>query len=364
MAVRKSSKGGLGSTQIKKLNNIYSNINNPASFGTVDALYREAKRRKLKVTRKIVSDFLSKQLSYTLHKPTRNRFRRNKTRAMYIDEVWQMDLCETHMLKKYNDGDKYILTMIDVFSKMAFAKSLPNKKGPTVLEAFLSVLEEQDRKPQNVHTDQGVEFTNRSFKSALKKLDIHYYVTFSETKASVVERFNKTLKTKMWKYFTHNNTYRYVDVLQDLVDGYNATPHGGISLAPVKVTEKNQLKVWRQSYKEPVNGKPFKYQVGEKVRISRDKRMFEKGYIQNWSEEHFIIEKRLRRLPHVYCLKDLDGEVLKGVFYEQQLQRVTPPDVFPIDNVIKKSKDKAYVKWRGWPEKFNSWVPIADIKQI
>ena len=110
----------LGSTVLKQLNNIYTNVNNPASYGTINALYIEAKRRKIRVTKKQVTDFLSKQLSYTLHKPARKRIKRNKTRAMYINDVWQLDLIETHMLEKYNDGDKYILTIIDVFSKMAW----------------------------------------------------------------------------------------------------------------------------------------------------------------------------------------------------------------------------------------------------
>ena len=169
----------------------------------------------------------------------------------------------------------------------------------------------------------------------------------------------------MWKYSTHNNTYRYLDILEGLVDGYNASPHTGIGgYAPNKVTTQNQLKVWKKCYREPINRKAFKYNVGENVRISRDKYIFEKGYVQSWSEEHFEIERRLRRSPHVYVIRDLQGETLSGVFYEQQLQRVIPPDIFPIDNVVRQSKDKALVKWRGWPEKFNSWIPLADIGKI
>ena len=133
-----------------------------------------------------------------------------------------MDLCDTSSLKQFNDGDTFILSIIDVFSKIGFARLLKDKKGPTVLKAFLNVLEESGRKPIKVQTDAGLEFTNRTFKSTLKKQNIHFYVTFSENKAAVVERFNRTLKSRMWRYFTHNNTYRYVDVLQELVSGYNA----------------------------------------------------------------------------------------------------------------------------------------------
>ena len=140
--------------------------------------------------------WLSKELSYTLHKPVRKRFSRNKIIVFYIDELWQMDLCETSSLK-LNDGDTFILSIIDVFSKIGFARSLKDKKGPTVLKAFLNVLKESGRKPTKVQTDAGVEFTNRAFKSTLKKQNTYFYVTFIENKAAVVERFNRTLKSRM-----------------------------------------------------------------------------------------------------------------------------------------------------------------------
>ena len=131
----------------------------------------------------------------------------------------------------------------------------------------------------------------------------------------------------MWRYFTHNNTYRYVDVLQELVSGYNASPHKGVGMAPIEVNDSNQLKIWKNM-------------------------------------EHFDIESRLRRTPNVYVLRDLSGETLQGVFYEEQLQRVKAPDVFPISRIVRKSGKRAFVEWRGWPEKFNSWIPLSDLQKI
>ena len=225
-------------------------------------------------------------------------------------------------------------------------------------------MEESGRKPTKVQTDAGVEFTNRAFKSTLKKQNIHLYVTFRENKAAVVERFNRTLKSRMWRYFTHNNTYRYVDVLQELVSGYNASPHKGVGMAPIEVNDSNQLKIWKKYYSQGVNRKPFKFAIKDHVRISRDKGVFAKGYVQSWSEEHFVIESRLRRTPNVYVLRDLSGETLQGIFYEEQLQRVKAPDVFPISRIVRKSGKRALVEWRGWPEKFNSWIPLSDLQKI
>ena len=183
---------------MNKMRSIYENASSPGSYGGVESLYREAReKQKIKVSRQQVEKWLSKELSYTLHKPVRNRFSRNMIIVFYIDELWQMDLCDTSSLTQFNDGDTFILSIIDVFSKIGFARSLTDKKFPTLLKAFLNVLGKSGRKPTKVQTDAGVEFTNRAFKSTLKKQNIHLYVTFSENKASVVERFNKMLKSRM-----------------------------------------------------------------------------------------------------------------------------------------------------------------------
>ena len=182
----------------------------------------------------------------------------------------------TSSLKQFNDGDTFISSIIDVFSKIGFACSLKDKKGPTVLKAFLNVLEESSRKPTKVQTDARVEFINRTFKSSLKKQTIHVYVTFSENKAAVVERFNRTFKSRMWRYFTHNNASIYVNVLQELVSGYNASPHKGVGMTTIEVNESNQLNIWKKYYSQGVNHKPFIFAIRDHVRISRDKDVFAK----------------------------------------------------------------------------------------
>ena len=113
-----------------------------------------------------------------------------------------------------------------------------------------------------------------------------------------------------------------------------------------------------------MNRKPFKFAIKDHVRISRDKGVFAKGYVESWSEEHFVIESRLHRTPNVYVLRDLSGETLQGVFYEEQLQRAKAPDVFPSSRIVRKSGKRALVEWRGWPEKFNSWIPLSDLQKI
>ena len=350
-----------------QLEDIYGDPSQPGSFGGVDNLYRDAWSRGIRVTKKNVRDWLSKKLSYTLHRPALKKFKRNRTRVFYVDESWQIDLISTANLKEHNDGATFILTAIDLFSKMAFAKVLKDKRSTTVLKAFLEILDESGRVPEKLQSDAGLEFHNRSFRKALADRNIKFYTTFSEIKCGTVERFNRTLRGRMHRYFTHKNTYRYVDVLPQLIKAYNASPHSGIKgRAPDTVGPHNNLEVWRESHaqKRPCRAK-FKFKVGDKVRISRDKGVFGRGYTHNWSEEYFVVESAIPRGPPVYILKDLNNETLKGVFYEPQLQRISPDEVYPISKILKKKKRRAFVSWRGWPSPaFDSWIPLADIQKI
>ena len=153
------------------------------------------------------------------------------------------------------------------FSKNWICSLTERQKGPTVFYAFLNVLKESGLDPSKVQTDAGVEFTNRALKSTLEKQNIHFYVTFSEKKAAVVEGFKRTLKSRTWRYFTHNNMYIYVDGLQELVSGYNASPHKGVGMAPLKVNDSNQLKIWKKHYSQGVNRKPFKFAIRDHVSV-------------------------------------------------------------------------------------------------
>ena len=142
-------------------------------------------------------------------------------------------------LSLHNDGVKYLLTSFDTFSKYAWVRSLKNKSGLCVKEAFESILREKG--PLYLQTDKGTEFKNTLFQSQLAEYEIKFYTSENDDiKAAIVERFNWTLKTRMYRYFTHSKSYRYVDVLQDLVHSYNYTYHSSIGMAPASVNVKNE----------------------------------------------------------------------------------------------------------------------------
>ena len=182
--------------------------------------------------------------------------------------------------------------------------------------------------------------------------------------AAVVERFNRTLKNKMWRYFTYAKTQKYTDVLDDLVHSYNHTYHRSIGMAPSQVTVANSQEIVEKLY--PLKRKPiYKFEVGDKVRMSRGKHVFRKGYVQGWTDEIFTVSTRHPTDPATFGLKDYDGEDIKGKFYEQELQKVTKQDddVYDIEEVVKTRKRggkvEYYVKWKGYPSKFNSTSAVC-----
>ena len=170
----------------------------------------------------------------------------------------------------------------------------------------------------------------------MKDEDIELYNTYNETKASVVERLIRKLKTRMWQYFKAKKTMRYIDMLPDLVYSYNHSIHRSIKKKPAYVTADNEKQVWHTLYDDHDEVKlvKYKFNIKEQVRI---KHMFEKGYLPNFLKEIFTVSKQIPRNPPVYKLKDYDGEELKGTFYEKELQKVIKPDdVYEVEKMLKK----------------------------
>ena len=234
----------------KQLEKIYHDAKHPGSFGGAENLYQAAKKNGVKVTRSQVKEFLQGQPTYTKHKPLRKKFPRNRVYAHGIDFIWQIDLVDLSRHSRVNRGHKFILSVIDVFSKYGWMIPLKNKSGDTLVKAFKRILKE-GRHPYKVQADRGTEFTNRKFQNLLKENNIAFYTTYNETKASVVERFNRTMKTRMFRYFTDKNTRRYIDILDKLMLSYNRRKHRSTNMAPEEVTEERELEVWNTLYGAP-----------------------------------------------------------------------------------------------------------------
>src|SRR5437867_276041 len=231
----------------KILNKIYYHPSK--GYCSAQNLYLQAIKIKPSITFKGVQKWLAGQPTYTLHKTARKKYSRNKYLVSGIDEQWQLDLADLSSLQKHNDGYKFILTCIDIFSKYAWAIPVKSKSSANVSEAFKSILKQSKRKPFRVQTDKGTEFLNKEFQKLLKENDINFFTTNTETKCAVVERFNRTLKEKMFKYFTKNNTHRYINVLPQFLHAYNNVKHRTIGMPPAKVSADNELDILQKVFR-------------------------------------------------------------------------------------------------------------------
>ena len=294
-----------------------------------------------------------------MHKPVRRKFEKRRVLVNGIDKIWAADLVDMQAFSKFNRGIKYLLAVIDVFSKYGYLVPLNDKTGKSVASALKTIFKE--RKPEKMWVDKGKEFYNKDVKEL-----IELYSTENEEKSSVVERWIRTMKERMWKYFTDNNTNHYVGILPDLVEDYNNTKHSSIKMTPVEASKKkNEMRVWRNLYPDHLEIRDIKpkFSVGDKVRISKKKKTFEEGYTTRWTEEIFTIVEVKHTLPVTYKIADLNKEEIQGTFYEPELQK-TSQQLFRIEKVIKRRKKKSLVKWKGYSDDFNSWVNNKDIVNI
>ena len=254
-------------------------------------------------------------LAYELHKAVIKKFHKRKVHTQFKDNIWGVDLADMQSLSKKDKGIKYLLCAIDLFSKYAFVIPLKDKKGISIVNAFNKIIKQSNRKPNKIWVDQGSEFYNRVFKKWLSDNDIIMYSTFIEGKSVVAEIFIGTLKNKSYKHMTATGKNVYYDILDDVVNEYNNTKHSTIKMKPIDVG--NNKKVYIDEHNE----KDSRFKVGDRVRISKFKNIFAKGYTPNWSTEIFIINKINDTVPYMYNLKDLNGEEIIDSFYDRELQK-------------------------------------------
>ena len=213
------------------------------------------------------------------------------------------DLADMQLLSKYNKGIRFLLCVIDIFSKYAWVVPLKDKKGISIVKAFQSILKQSNRKPNKIWVDKG---------------------------SVVAERFIRTLKSKIYKYMTSISKNVYIDKLDDIVDEYNNTYHTTIKMKPIDVKDNTYINTDKE-----INNKDAKFKVGDRVRISKYKNIFAKVYMPNWSEEVFVIKKVKNTVPWTYVINDLNGEEITGTFYEKELQK-TNQEEFRIEKVIRR----------------------------
>lgn len=203
-----------------------------------------------------------------------------------------------------------------------------------------------------------------------------HFCSQNEKKANVAERGIKTIKSRLSRYMTQNQTHRWIDVLANVTKSYNATYHRTIRMTPEQVKKNDEAYIWMSMYDHASRTKikknrnkyistSFHFRVGDKVRISHLRQPFDREYDERWTGEYFVIKSRItkQKIP-LYQLQDIDGEDIKGTFYEGELQKelVDRDAMYRIENMLRYKGNQAFVKWWGWPKKFNSYIPKSSLK--
>lgn len=298
-----------------------------------------------------------------LHKPARINFKRRRVILKGLNDLFQADLVEMIPYAKVNKGFRYMLVAINAFSKYLYAKPIKRKSATMVTDAMRKILKSLKTPPHNLQTDLGKEFYNKEFKTLMKRYGINHYSTYSNKKSSIVERVNRTLKNMMWKEFSTQGSYKWLDLLPKIVKKYNATKHRTTGYRPEAVNKSNAREILERafSHTKTVDPKPQKFRLGDRVRISKHRTVFAKGYTPSWSNEIFKIVKVQLTNPTTYILEDDSGQHIQGAFYEYELQKTKHADVFLVEKVIRRKGQQLLVKWLGLDKKHNSWISKTDL---
>lgn len=354
------------------LKKIYYDPESPAGYSGALRLFTAAKNQIPGLTIEKVKQFLSKQFAYSLHYQVRKHFKRNKVVALRPLEQMQSDLIELQEYASVNNGFRFILVLIDVFTKKLQACPLKTKSARDVsaaLEKLFSV-----NRPMYLVTDRGREYFNREVKALTDKLHItHFSNQNQEIKACVAERVNRTLKSKLFKYLTAHGTRRWVDVLPKLVAAYNNSYHRAIMTTPNSVDASNTDTVFRNLYGS-TNGLTYftqpsrrpKLKVGDHVRITHDFNVFSKHYLPNWRDKVFTVSQVIDAKPEpLYRIKYKD-KIEQKRFYEPELQKVEAPERYRIDKAVKfdRKNKRVLVRWMGYDQDDDSWIDEAAYQPI
>ena len=263
---------------------------------------------------------------------------------------------------KINKGYKYIFTNIDVFSKIAYAFPLKSKKIGDIKSCFEKIF--KNNKPKYIWSDKESSFFSKEMQQFFKDNNVKIYHTNSHLKAVVIERFNRSLRELMMKEFVKNNNTVWYNILPKLIKIYNNRYHSTIKMKPIQVNKNNEKYIKENIYTYNKTSKIPKFKINDLVRISLKRRdLFDKpsGNIK-WSEELFKIHSINKSNVITYKIKDLNDEIIKGIFYERELLKSkNTSGVYIIEKIIRKNKNKYLVKWRGYSNDFNSWVNENDI---
>ena len=302
------------------LSKLYSDPSFPGSYSGLERFYQAVKERFPNVTRSEVREFLKSQDSYTLHKGIRKPRKYRRTLVFAPRDLWQIDLLDMQKFARENRGYRYMCVIIDCFSKFLWIKPLKTKRGKETVKALALLL--MNERPNKIQADQGSEFFNKDVAKMLEAFGPKLYHTFSDKKAAIVERVQRTIRQRLGRFFTRQNNHNWIDHIQELVLSYNNTQHSTIKMNPADVRPEHTANIFARLFPDETT-KKAKFKVGDRVRITAKRTFLQKEYISGWTKEIFVINTVQKTKPITYILEDESKEAISGGFYAEELQHVS-----------------------------------------
>ena len=353
----------------------------PYSFGGISQV-----QNYFKVNPKKIARVLSKSDIYTTFKEFKKPSKTPPIRTYGPNYLWEADLMFfTHpQFSTSNDGFLYILAFIDTFTKAVGIIKLKTKDTKIVTQKMKNRFDNGD-KPKYLRVDAGGEFLSHIFTQMCAKHNVKLYIAQEPIKCAFIERFNRTFKRILVQLMEYHNSVRWVDFIKPAIAIYHSRKHSSIGMSPDEaedeenhalIYDKLLRKYMKDDRKKYIKDKKLpKFRKGDIVKIFKKKGIFTRGFNQSVTKEYFTIYHIDRRLSKDrYYLKDLMGERIIGSFYSEYLVPFTPPTdggEYRIDPNFRDFKRKRirgvphiWVKWLGWPSKFNQWVPETDIQHL
>jgi transposase InsO family protein len=356
----------LNASKDSDIRRAYYDLESPAAFAGINKVYKEAKVSNPRISRGDVEKYLQSEKTYTLHRPSRKRYNRLRTIPTGLNSDWQCDLAIFDKIKARNNGYPYLLVCIDVLSRKLVVSPTKSKSSEDMIKAFDKIWKKSGVFPNKLYSDQGLEFQAKKMLDYFSRKQIIKHVMYSPNlHAGVVERANRTIKERLYRYFTQNNTTQWIDVIDKIVDSINNSINRTIGIAPNQVTIANSQSLLRKIYKEPEPSKKPRFNKGDIIRINKEKGIFSKGYLPNYTEELFRIFKVKHTDPPHYKIKDLEGEDILGVFYEPEISFTSLEPNSRISEVIKERSNRKgeieyLVHWIGESSNKDEWITLND----
>lgn len=365
------------------LKEVFTAQDSNAKYGSAQTVFKTVKKEgKYSISFSEIEDFLSSQPAYSLYKRSIKRFDRPRVVVSEKDGQWDVDTLSMRWYSKWNKDYGYILVCVDILTRFLIARPLVALRAEYVKEAFEDIFKVTSTPPRSIRSDNGTEIKNSLMKQYFRSQGIVHFFSINTVKASFCERVIQTLRVRLGRAMRGQNNFNWVNHLQEVVDSYNNTYHKSLKCTPMEaMCVKDRAALWNHQYLRNDSAtktgpnKPYKFNIGDRVRISYIKNPFSRAYDETFGREiHTIVGRRMDQGYQKYSLKTQDNILIDGEFFHEQMTKanVTEDTVYEIEEILERKKmgrgrnKKWYVKckWLGYPARYNSYVLESDVTDL